>query len=306
MTADQSPNVLAQLSDALAAAVATAAAATVTVHARRRVAASGVVWRTDGVIITADHVIEREEAITLTLADGRQVAATLAGRDPGTDLAVLRVSGTTGLTAAHPAPAGSAHVGHIVLAVGRPAPEGPSASLGVISVAGGPWRTSRGAQVEGYYRTDTTFFPGFSGGPLVDTSGRVIGINSSHLGRGAGLTLPASAVEQVVAQLLAGGRIRRGFLGIGSQPARLPEALAAKVGGQTSGLLIVNVEPSSPAAAGGLLIGDILIALGGAPIRDTDDLQAQLDGNRVGQPVALTILRGGERAELTVTVGERS
>lgn len=180
------------------------------------------------------------------------------------------------------------------------------ASLGVIGAIGGPWRTSRGTQVDGYYRTDITFFPGFSGGPLVDTNGRVLGINSSRLGRGTGLTIPAAAVDKVVAQLLSGGRIRRGFLGIGSQPVRLPEALAANAGGQTTGLLIVNVEPGSPAAAGGLLIGDILIALAGAPIRDTDDLQAQLGGDRAGRPAVLTVLRGGERLEVTVTIGERS
>jgi S1-C subfamily serine protease len=180
------------------------------------------------------------------------------------------------------------------------------ASLGVISAIGGPWRTMRGSHIDGYIRTDTTFFPGFSGGPLVDAMGRVVGVNSSRLGRGAGVTIPAAAAAKVVDALVKQGRIRRGWLGVASQPARLPATLAAKLGGQESGLLLVMVEADSPADRAGLLMGDILVAMAGSPVIDTDDLQAQLGPESVGQARELKVLRGGNPVSLTVTVGERN
>ncbi len=304
-TGNTSTNVLTQLSDALADAVERAGASTVSVIARRRLPASGVVWSADGVIVTSDHVIERDEDIKIGLPGGGEAKATIAGRDPGSDLAVLRVTGAT-LTVAERAPENSARVGHMVLAVGRPSPEGPMASSGVIGGIGGPWRTGRGGHVEGYIRGDATFYPGFSGGPLVDSAGRVVGINSSRLGRGAGLTIPVAAVAKIVEMLLAGGRVKRGYLGIGSQPVRLPSAMASKVsGGQETGLLVVSVESGSPADNGGLLIGDILVTMAATALRDTDDLQRQLGSERVGQATPIAVLRGGELRELSVTVGER-
>lgn len=294
---------LTELSDALAAAVERAGASTVLVNARRRLPASGIAWTADGAILTSDHVLEREDDITVTLPDGKEVAATIAGRDPGSDLAVLRVSAT--LQPAELVPEGEAKPGHIVLAVGRPGEDGPMASLGVISALGGPWRTFRGAQVGGYIRTDTTFFPGFSGGPLVDVRGRVVGINSSRLGRGAGLTIPAHAAKKIADDLLQRGRVRRAYLGISSQQARLPEALAARLKGQETGLLIVAVEPESPAGQAGLLLGDILVAFAGSATPDTESLQSLLGGDRAGQPATASILRGGEPRDITVNVGER-
>lgn len=294
-------SVLQQLSDGLADAVAKAAPSIVLVSARRRLPASGVAW-SDGVIVTADHVIENEENITVGFADGREAQARLVGRDPGSDLAVLRVEGVT-TPAIERGPA--ARVGHFVLALGRPAPGEPMASFGVVSAVGGAWRTFRGGQVEGYLRSDTTFYPGFSGGPLINTAGQMVGLNSSRLGRGAGLTIPIAALEPIVEALLSGGRIKRGYLGIGSQVARLQQSLAAKVGGQENGLLIVGVEPGSPADRGGLLVGDILVALGGSPLNDTDDLHNLLGPSSVGKATPVTLLRGGERQELEVTIGER-
>lgn len=295
---------LAQVSDGFAAAVETAAASTVLVNARRRIPASGVIWSADGTIVTADHVVERDE-VEVVLPDGTKHSATIAGRDPGSDIAVLKIA-ASGLAAAVRAPAGSAKVGSLVLALGRPTSEGPMASLGVVGAIGGPWRTFRGAEVEGYLRTDTTFFPGFSGGPLIDAQGRVIGINSSRLGRGAGLTIPVSAVERIASDLLAGGRVRRAYLGISSQVARLQASLSALAGGRETGLLIVSVEPGSPADTAGIFIGDILVELGGQPVDDTDSLQAQLGPSRIGQPTPASVLRGGELKALTVTIGERT
>ena len=292
-------SVLHELSEALAAAVERASAYTVRVNARRRLPASGIVWA-DGVVLTADHVIERDEDITVGLPDGKEVAATIAGRDPGSDLAVLRAQ--TGLSAAPRA--NGAKVGHLVLAVGRPGTSGLTAAMGVISSVGGPWRTGRGGTVDGYIRADVTMYPGFSGGPLIDAEGRVLGINSSGISRMGGLTIPVAAAQKVVEPLLAHGRLKRGFLGLTSQPVRLPRAIAGAVG-QETGLLVARVQPESPAEKGGILIGDILVGLAGQRVSDTDQLQALLGPERVGQPTPVRIVRGGELREITVTVGER-
>jgi len=296
-------SVLAQVSDGLAAAVETAAASTVLVSGRRRIPASGIAWSAGGVVLTADHVIERDE-VDVVLPDGSKHRAAVAGRDAGSDVAVLQVEAA--LTAAVRAPEGSARVGSLVLAVGRPSGEGPMASLGVIGAVGGPWRTFRGTEVEGYLRSDTTFYPGFSGGPLIDAQGRVVGMNSSRLGRGAGLTIPVAALERIANDLLAGGKVRRAYLGISSQVARLPAALSALAGGRETGLLVVAVETGSPADAAGMLMGDILIELGGKPVADTDSLQAELGPSRIGQSTTATVLRGGESKALAITIGERA
>jgi len=294
-------NVLAQLSDALAAAVERAAASTVTVYARRRVPASGVVFE-GGIIVTADHVIEHEEDIRIGLPDGTTVTGKLVGRDAGTDLAVIRAEGATLSQAGFgtdPRP------GHIVLALGRPGPEGPIVSFGVVTSISGPVRTSRGGQLEGFIRTDATFYPGFSGGPLIDVSGNVLGINTSAMSRTSGLSLPVATVQRVASSLVTHGKVRRGFLGISSQSVRLAEALAAKLGGQNTGLLIVGMEAGGPADQGGVLVGDIVVGLAGEPVRDTDDLQGLLGGERIGQATPLKVLRGGEPHDLSVVVGER-
>ena len=292
---------LTAFSDSLADAVAKAGASVVTVHARKRLPATGIAWAPD-VVVTAEHVLERDDQITVTLPDGKDAAATIAGRDPGSDIAVLRIAGGALTPIAR---GGEARVGHLVLAVGRPGEGGPQASLGSVVALGGPWRTFRGGHVEGYLRTGVTFYPGFSGGPLVDTVGAAIGLNSSRLGRGAGLTIPIAAVATIVDALLAGGRIKRGYLGLGSQVIRLSAALAAKREGQETALLVTGVEPGSPADSCGVLAGDILVGATGQPLTDTDDLQQVLGPESVGKPLALEVFRGGEPVSLAVTVGER-
>lgn len=292
---------LTDLSDALANAVEKAGVSIVTVNARRRIPATGLIWSADGVIVTSDHVIEREENITVTLPDGTEAEATIAGRDPGSDIAVLKVAKSGLAPITH---AGPARIGHLVLALGRPAAGEPMASFGVVSTVGGAWRTFRGGEVDGYVRSDTTFYPGFSGGPLVNGAGEVVGLNSSRLGRGVGLTVPIAAVKTVVDQLLKGGRIKRGYLGIGSQAVKLPAAAAASAG-QETGLLVMGVEPESPAEQGGILLGDILVTMAGTSLTETDDLQGLLGADAVGKAVPVAILRGGEPKQLTVTIGER-
>ncbi len=195
-------------------------------------------------------------------------------------------------------------VGHLVLALGRPGST-VQATLGIVSALGESWRTPAGGRVDPYLQTDLVMYPGFSGGPLVDVSGHVLGLNTSALLRGISVTVPTTTLRQVVETLLAHGRVRRGYLGVGAQPVRLPTALAEQLA-QETGLLLVSVEPDGPADRGGLLLGDTIVAFEGQPVRHLDDLLALLSGDRVGASVSLRLVRGGLVQELTVTVGERA
>jgi S1-C subfamily serine protease len=294
-------NILVELSNSMAAATEKAAASTVLVNARRRMPASGIVFAAD-LVLTADHVIEREEGITVLLANGTEVAAKLAGRDPGSDLAVLRLEKERTTPAE---PAMQARIGQLVLALGRPSPEGIEASLGVVSAMGGPVRTPRGS-IDKFIRTDTTPYPGFSGGPLVDAEGRVIGVNTSGFGRGVTLTIPAEYAWKVAEQLARSGSVKRGYLGVRSEAVELPEAAQnALKRKQTTGLLLVSVERKSPAEAGKLIVGDILVGIDGQPVPDHDALFAHLTGETVGKSIPLEVLRGGEPQTFTVEIGAR-
>ena len=296
-------NPLVALSNAMADAVERASAFTVLVDARRRIPASGIAYAAN-LVLTADHIIEREDEIHLLLPDGSQVSAILAGRDSGNDLALLRLD-KTGLVPAEPA-AHPARVGQLAIAVGRPSSEGVQASLGVVSAIGGPARTGQGGLLEQYLRTDTVPYPGFSGGPLIDSSGRVLGLNTSGLAQGVALTIPAALAWKIAEALAEHGSVRRGYLGIRSQPVDLAaqqrKALSRE---QNVGLLLVSVEDESPAAKAGLLVGDILVGLNGEPISDPDQLLARLVGEIVGKPAPVEILRGGQRQTIPVTIGER-
>jgi S1-C subfamily serine protease len=296
-------NPLTALSDAMVAAVEKAGAATVMVNARRRLPASGIAFTADQ-ILTADHVVERDEDIQVVLPDGSQLAASVAGRDPGSDLTLLRLNSA----AAAPAEAASrsAQVGQLVLALGRPSTGGIQASLGVVSAIGGPLRSGRGGLLEQHMRTDAIPYPGFSGGPLVDAAGRVVGINTSGLGRGVSLSIPVSLAWNLAGTLAEHGHVRRGFLGVRSQPVAIPPAQQSALGReQASGLLLVGVESGSPADKGGLLVGDIIVAIAGQVVTDPDELVASLSGSVVGAPTPLEVLRGGVPATITVTIGER-
>jgi len=294
--------VLAALSDDLAGAVERAARSTVAIHARRRIPSSGTAWR-PGVIVAASHTIAREDEISLTLPDGRTAPATLAGRDETTDLAVLRTEAA--LTPVERADAGALRVGNLVLAVGRPG-QSVTASLGVLSAVGAEWRTWQGGRIDRFLRLDLSIYDGFSGGPLVEAGGRALGLNTSGLARGMALTIPGSTVDHVADLILSGGRVTRGYLGLASQPVRLPEGLRQVLKlGSDFGLVIVNVEPDGPADRAGVLLGDILVALDGAPVSEPADVLAALGPDRVGRPIAARLLRAGQPTEVTITVGSR-
>jgi S1-C subfamily serine protease len=295
-------DVLQNLSNELAQTVETAGASIVRVEARRRQSATGVIWSEDGLIVTAHHVVERDDNIKVGLPDGRSVSATLVGRDPSTDIAVLRAD-ASGLTPATWTENGSVKVGHLVLAVGRPE-QGLQATLGIISALGESWRTGAGGHIDQYIQTDVIMYPGFSGGPLVSAGGQIIGLNTSAMMRDAAITIPAATLKRVAGALTQHGKVRRGYLGLSAQPVRLPEAIAQS-SGQPTGLLLMTVEPGSPADKGGLMLGDTLLALDNQRVGQMDDLMALLTGDRVGQNVPVRILRGGQVHELSVTVGER-
>ncbi len=296
-------NPLSALSEALAEAAEKAGMATVLVNARRRMPASGIVFKAD-LVVTADHVVERDEDISVTLADGRNVNASVAGRDPGNDLALLRLAEA----AASPAKKASqeARIGQLVMALGRPSEEGIEASLGIISAIGGPVRTGRGGSLERYLRTDAVLFPGFSGGPLIDVEGQVLGLNTSGLAHGAAITIPAALVWSGAENLATYGYIKHGYLGIRSQQVELAPELQKALGReQETGLLLVSIEKGSPAEAGGLIVGDILVAIEGQSTADHEALMVHLNGEAVGKSLALQVMRGGQPKVIPVVVGER-
>jgi S1-C subfamily serine protease len=300
VTPEEPMDALLSLSNDLAGAVAHAGRAVVTVHARHRLPSTGVHWR-PGVVVTAEHTVRRDEEITITTPDGRTRPAILAARDPGTDLAVMRIEDSE-LPTADLGDTGALRVGHMVLALGY----GPRASWGVISTLGGRWRTWRGGEIDQLLRLDLTLYPGFSGGPLVDARGRVVGLNTSGMSRSLRIAIPVTTVSRVIDELLSRGRVARPYLGIGTQPVRLPEALSRRLAAPVEGgLIVVNTEPDGPAARAGLLMGDIVVALDGTPVRDTDDVQAVLGAKPVGATLTASIIRAGAPTEISITVGER-
>ena len=296
-------NYISELSKAMAEAVSVAEAATVLVNARRRIPSSGIAFAAD-LILTADHTVERENEISIMLPGGEEIAAELAGRDPGSDLALLRLSEA----AATPAQTATEdpHVGEFVLALGRPKPSGIEASLGVISAINGPIRTRRGAMIEKYIRTDALPLPGFSGGPLVTADGNVLGINSSGFSHSMLLSIPVNQAWKTAQSLAEHGSIKRGYLGIQSQEVEISAESQNALGREHSyGLLLSHIEEGSPATEGGLMVGDIIVGLAGNPITDHDTLLVGMTGDVVGKPTPVEVLRGGQVHIVDVTIGER-
>lgn len=293
-------DVLSGLSDEMAGLVAAAGPYVVRVDGRRRVSASGILWAED-LVVTAHHILEVDETVDVVDGEGERVKAEIVGRDPSTDLAILRVPNSPGEVPAWADPQ-EVRIGHMVLAIGRPR-SSVQATLGIVSALGGAWRTPMGGQVDHYLQTDVVMYPGFSGGPLIDAAGRVVGLNTSALLRGVSVSLPAPTVKRIAETLLEHGRIQRGFLGVSAQPVRLPAGQAEQAG-QETGLLLASLEPDGPAEKAGLLLGDVLIGMNGNPLRNLDDLLAGL-GDQAGKTAVFRLLRGGELTEHSVMVGER-
>ena len=294
---------LLALSNDLADAVARAGQSIVAVNARPRIPSSGVHWR-EGLIVTAEHTVQRDEEISIILPDGKKEKAELVGRDSSTDLALLKISGANP-PLAEVGDATELKIGHLALAVARPGERGLSASLGVVSALSGSWRTWGGSRIDQFIRLDLSIYPGFSGGALVDARGRVAGIITSGP-RNSVMAIPAATVNRVLEQLSSKGRIARGFLGLGMQPVRLPDALKGSLNLQGhGGVIIVEVKSGGPADNAGVLIGDVLVELDGRPISEPGDVHAALDPEQVGKTLKAKFVRAGARIELSIVVGER-
>ena len=298
----QSTDALAALSDRLAGIVGEAAPSIVAIEGRRRFTSSGFIWRA-GVVVTADEALDADDDIAVRLPDSRRVTATLAGRDPSTDIAVLRID-EKGIAPVRLNASDTPLPGHLAIAVGR-RPEGTIANLGIVSVAGGPWRSMRGGQLDRFIRLDLRLDPRAEGGPVLDTAGGVIGM--AVLGpRRSVLAIPAATIERVADQLLAKGRIARGYLGLGLQPVRLDQALATSLSlPEPRGIIVVSVDPNGPGARAGILLGDVVAKWSGEPVRSVRDIFRRLGPETVGQNVELTIVRAGQATTASVSIGER-
>jgi len=293
-------NPLLALSDALSGLVESVANGLVGVLSHGRLVASGFAWKADAAI-TACDALEADDEISLLLADGRTLAATLTGRDPSTDVALISVR--NGALVSLPSPAGKgARVGGLVLAVGR-GREGVTANLGVVSTAGGPWQSLRGGSIDGLIRLDMRLEPRREGALVIDAEGAPLGM--AVLGpRRRPLVIPMATIERIAPRLLADGRIRRGYLGLGLQSLRLDEALAqAHALPSRRGIMVVSLDPNGPARAAGVHVGDIIISLDGEAVGGVRSLFARLTPESVGRDAELRMVRAGQIATAKVTIG---
>jgi len=295
---------LIDLSNALAQATERAAASAVAVHTEARGSWSGIIWRS-GIIVTAEHALRRDEEIHATLPDGRVVPATLAGRDPSTDVAVLNCA-EAATTTSEFGDVTSLKPGSLALVVGRTRASGPVAGLAVVSLVAAERHTWAGASLAPYVRLDIGLQPTAVGGAVIDAHDRTVGIATPRFARFGAIAIPAPTVNRVVDILLKKGRIPHGYLGVGLQPIRLPDALRQSLQrNEKSAAIVLEVESNGPASKAGILIGDILISLAGRPVTRLEDVQLQLQGEVIAKPLALKFVRGGAIQETSILVGER-
>jgi S1-C subfamily serine protease len=296
---------LIDLSNAVARETDRAAASIVSIHTEARGSSSGVVWRS-GIVVTAEHALRRDEEIHVTLPDGRIVAATLAGRDASTDLAVLKCAEAAS-PVAEISDVSTIKPGNLVLVVGRTRASGPVAALGAVSLVAPERRTWIGAPLSPYIRLDVGLQPTAVGGAVIDAYGRTIGIATPRFARFGAIAVPASTVNRVVDALLKAGHISHGYLGVGLHPIRLPDALRQTLQrNEKTAAIVVEVEPESPAHKAGIMIGDLLISFGSHPITRVEDVHAQLAAEAIGKAVVVKLVRGGAAQETKIVVGERA
>lgn len=296
-------SIWATLSNQLAEAAATAGNSVVAVHGRRH-PSSGILWSADSVV-TANHALRRDEEISVVTAPGQSTTARVIGRDASTDLAVLRLQQPVQASAARWGDASKLRVGELALALGRTWRGNIVASSGIISGLMGPWRTWCGGELDQFIRPDLTLYPGFSGGPLINPQGEILGLNTAGLHR-SGITVPAATVARVVAELLQKGRIERPYLGLAMQAVPLQESLRARLNLKASdGLLVLHVEPGSPADQAGVLLGDVLIEIDGQSLADTDAVQEALRSHKPGNSINLKLVRGGSMVTVNLELAAR-
>jgi len=304
MSTQGSAAALAAFSDDVADIVERAGASVVALQARRSYPASAVVLE-PGVVVTAAHTLRREDGITAVLADGSASAATLAGVDAGTDIAVLKLESTQ-TPAIELGDAAAVRAGHFVVAVSRGTEGSLSASAGIVARTGGAWRTWRGGHIDRLVQLDGGLWAGFSGGPVVDVRGGVIGIGTSALSRGRAVVIPASVLKRVSAQLLARGHVSHAYIGAAVQSVEVPDSLRSSLGiSQAHGLIVISTVPGGPADNAGIALGDTLLTLDGKPLADVDDLKAALGSDRIGRSAAVSLIRARQLVNAQVVIGER-
>ena len=301
---DMTNSILETISSEFAAAAKKAGGSVVAVHARRWMPTSGIEWK-KGVVVTVHHGVQRDD-IKVLLDGGRTVSAKLAGRDPSTDIAVLRIEeGSSG--APQLGDSTSLRLGHLVLALGRTRRGDLVASSGIIGGISGEWRNRRGGQLDQHIRLDLALYPGFSGGPLLNAKGEVVGINTRGLGHGRAVTVPVATVNRIVEELLEKGHIARPYLGIAMQPVEVPENMRSKLPTQTRvGLLVIHVENGAPAEKAGVLLGDVLFEVGGKTVEHVDAIQDSLSTAKIGDVLQVKVIRAGEIKPVSITLGERA
>ncbi|WP_199249851.1 S1C family serine protease [[Phormidium] sp. ETS-05] len=296
---------LQTLSNDISSTIETVGSSVVAVHGRSRINSSGVHWQS-GIIVTGEHTLKKEEDIPITLPSGVTTTATFVGRDATTDIAVLKLPQDIQLPTANIGDASELKVGHLILAVGHADSRGIIASMGTVSASSGPWRSMLGGAIDQFLRLDINLSPDQEGGPLVDTAGHVCGINTPGP-RGTVLAIPAATVNRVVAQLLAKGRIVRGYLGVGMQPVIIPDHLKQKLSlTSNGGVIVVSVEANCAADKAGITIGDVLVELDNRPITDIRDVQAVLDPDSVGKTINARLIRGGQVLTASIQVLARN
>ena len=300
MTTETTNALLHSLSSELAGLVERTAPIVVRVDDGTRLTATGTLWSADGVVVTTSHGVERDDDLAIELADGTRHIATLIGRDHDTDLAVLKVE-ATGLPAIELAGPNDATAGQFALALGRPGAHGLEVTLGLVNAR---IETQSGGNPEYILHTDATFYPGFSGGPLVDMRGKLIGLCNLAFGRGRSVALGTPTVTHVAEAILARGRVQRGYLGIRTQVVTLPEGVRARLGlQQIHALMLVGIEEGGPADKGSLMLGDTLLGLDDRTVADVSDLRRYLRSQAAGRQVQVHLLRGGEPVHIPVTLG---
>lgn len=297
---------LVELSNALASATEQAAANVVAVLSEPRGSASGVVWRS-GIIVTSEHALRRDEEIRVTLPNGNVAQATLVGRDPSTDLAVLKCAeATNAIATTNIGDATTLKPGSLILAVGRTRVSGPVAAFGAVSLVAPERKTWTGVSLSPYVRLDVSIQPTAVGGAVVDAAGKILGIITPRFGRFGSTLTPAATVNSVVDTLLEKGRIPRGYLGVGLQPVRVPEALRQTLKREErTAAIVLEIEPDSPANKAGLMIGDIIVSLGGDKVTRLEDIHSKLHGSAIGKSFAIGFVRGGALQTAGITVAER-
>jgi S1-C subfamily serine protease len=292
---------LTGFSDALTALATQGASHVVRVDGRRRGPASGVVWSADGVVVTTHHTLDRDEEVRVGLPSGDEVPAEVLGRDPSTDLAALRVAG--GLEPAAWGEDTDVKPGALAVGLSRP---GRSArvSVGVVARAAGEYRVRGGGRIDRWLETTLELHPGISGSLVLGPDGRAYGLATAGLVRGTAMVVPPATLRRVVKSLLTHGEVRRGYLGIATHPVPLPPEIRARTGEEMA-LLVSRVEPDSPAARAGIVLGDALLSFGEDTLQDPGELLALLSEDRIGDTVAMKLLRAGEVTQIQVTIGAR-